>query len=601
MTEPTFIVSTNVRDAETFEQFARIANPLKKYGKVAMRVGHVAVKTTEDLPPGGSPWHEYTTWMSSLTRKIFPHPKLQPFVDMDKVAKNVELLRACAAVLRKHGMSAALSDHEPFFMPEEFFAKYPHLRGPRCDHPRRASREAYSTCRDSDEGREMLEWSVRELMKEVPEVSDIGWCTNDAGAGICWTDYLYPGINGPDHCRGINAGRHIANVAEGYLRGCDRKAEIIILKAMIFGSERALARECLDREKVTWPEAGDPGVMRLGVGADNPLNGLFDPVGVLGQLEKFDPEKIRKVIVGFGVNNYSRSHARLDVAAKIVELTQAQLEAPARGTRARLNLLADLCERWVGPDQAEALLEALLSVHEAMKYKRAAIPQLTCNYIGVSMRHITRPLVAMPERLTSEEESYFLPHVFNPSTQQARMDYLDLHGSRLGGGAGRKVSTDPRLAEVGQLVGRLCSAAAQLEKIAGDGDAALFRGLGLSLRMYASIMRSIGNFHAMQHIRDRNAELLAGEPRVHPKLGTRSGDSDNLLIQEFMRDELDNVGELVDLLENGGMEWFITALDAEEEDTFILGPDVLDQLRRKMTIMRRHWCDAEEYLAPPHK
>ena len=36
------------------------------------------------------------------------------------------------------------------------------------------------------------------------------------------------------------------------------------------------------------------------------------------------------------------------------------------------------------------------------------------------MRHINRPLVAIPEKLTPEEEAYWLPHVFNPQRRAKR-------------------------------------------------------------------------------------------------------------------------------------------------------------------------------------
>jgi hypothetical protein len=43
------------------------------------------------------------------------------------------------------------------------------------------------------------------------------------------------------------------------------------------------------------------------------------------------------------------------------------------------------------------------------------------------------------------------------------------------------------------------------------------------------------------------------------------------------------------------------AATARYEDTFLLGPDLIAQLKRKMKIMRAHWLDVQDYLAPPHK
>jgi len=74
------------------------------------------------------------------------------------------------------------------------------------------------------------------------------------------------------------------------------------------------------------------------------------------------------------------------------------------------------------------------------------------------------------------------------------------------------------------------------------------------------------------------------------------------LLNEFMRDELDNTTALLDLLESGGgIRQILRAENPGDEDSFLLGPDLLENLKLKRQIMRRHWMDAEEFLASPHK
>jgi hypothetical protein len=229
------------------------------------------------------------------------------------------------------------------------------------------------------------------------------------------------------------------------------------------------------------------------------------------------------------------------------------------------------------------------------------VPQFTANYIGVSMRHITRPLVAIPQKLAPEEEAYWLPHVFNPRVQEARVDYIDFHGSRLSGPRGADDGSNPRVAPIATFGNRLNDVADRLQKLDGAG-AEVFRRMAISLRIYASVLRSCGNFYAVQRVRDRHVERFAGPPRTPPKVGDWFGDGDLQLLNEFMRDELDNTSALIELLESdGGMSQVLTAADRADEDTFLLGPDLIDQLRSKCRIMRRHWLDAEDYLSPPHK
>jgi hypothetical protein len=301
-------------------------------------------------------------------------------------------------------------------------------------------------------------------------------------------------------------------------------------------------------------------------------------------------------------SSYDRGYDDLETAELLFDMIDDFVKSPAYGTLATMNKLMDWCRRWAG-DKADALFETLVSLDEAMRYKRDAIGRLSPIYAGVSARYMTRPLVAMPDRLTREEESYFLPFVFNIHENEGRMDYIDLHGGRMmlkpvESGKG----TDPRHHAVDsfrQLIDKVCKG---LEDLDGAPAADYFAKVATSLRIYASLMRSGNSFFSMQILRDRNADVLSGPERIPAKEGTMTGDPDLLLMFEFMRDELDNTTELLELLENGGgMAQLCVAAEGEDEDTFLLGADVPDQLRKKMSIMRDHWLDATKDLAMPHK
>lgn len=126
--------------------------------------------------------------------------------------------------------------------------------------------------------------------------------------------------------------------------------------------------------------------------------------------------------------------------------------------------------------------------------------------------------------------------------------------------------------------------------------------MGTSLRIYASVIRSIHNFYSVQRVRDRNMDkFAAAKPVVLPKRGDWTGDKDLILLNEFMRDELDNTSELIGILEGGGLRQVFRAKTRQQEDTFLLGPDLVDQLKTKRAIMRRHWLDAERYFVSPNK
>ena len=102
-------------------------------------------------------------------------------------------------------------------------------------------------------------------------------------------------------------------------------------------------------------------------------------------------------------------------------------------------------------------------------------------------------------------------------------------------------------------------------------------------------------------LRERNATKLAADGFRPEKIGSLTGDPDLLLMYEFMRDELDNTTELLQVLEQTGLDIICHSETGEEEDTFKLGPDLIEQLKKKMKIMRDHWLDAQSRMASPMK
>ncbi len=161
-------------------------------------------------------------------------------------------------------------------------------------------------------------------------------------------------------------------------------------------------------------------------------------------------------------------------------------------------------------------------------------------------------------------------------------------------------ANNPRVLPIDAFSARINAVADGLQSLVGAGGE-VFRRMGTSLRIYASILRSSANFYAVQRIRDRNMDKLTAEPRLPPKVADWNGDPDLQLLNAFMRDELDNTTQLIGVLNNGGMRQILTAQDPADEDPFLLGPNLVDQLQTKCRIMRRHWLDAEQYLSTSHK
>ena len=60
-----------------------------------------------------------------------------------------------------------------------------------------------------------------------------------------------------------------------------------------------------------------------------------------------------------------------------------------------------------------------------------------------------------------------------------------------------------------------------------------------------------------------------------------------------MRDEYDNSTNMIRLLEDGGAPLLPLASTPENETTFLFGPDLADQLRKKQEIMMKNWRDSQ--------
>jgi len=592
----TFILKSNTRNLDEFRAFVKAAARLKPYGNVQVDIGILADKSWYEMPPGGSAWHEYAAYAPAMF-KFFPHPKIAPFLPADWVDKNRRLLLAKAAIVREAGLDAAFSSNDTHFLPEAFFCKYPELRGPRVDHPRRSRREEFSWCVDRSETLEMIEWMAAELKRNVPEIKTVISHNNDSGTGLCWSAALYSGPNGPGFCRGRNVGVRVrglvAAIQRGFLKGGGKV--VVRLTGNFWQNEDEIVAAYLPPD--SYLDSKDRTVMRVGTLAVEayPVLGLINPLGLYASMEQYLDPSVRTVFISTGPY-YNRFDEPVETASRLVELIEDYIKQPSRGLLERFDKTRRLALKAAGPANVLAAFEAFYAMDQAFRLKQAAAPKYSNLYCGVSMRQMTRPLLIRPDLLNPDQERYFLPYVFNISMNEARMDYTDLHGSRYTGPATRD---DPGFRSA---VNAALESASRFEAIQDAPEQNWLRQLALSMRLWASEVRSIHNFYFAQQLRDRNREALSSkEPRFHAKIATWEGDRDFIEWTRILRDELDNTEELLALLEQGGMKYVGHVEDPRYEDTFVFGPDLVGNLKQKIALMREHWLDVQKYLAPPLK
>lgn len=579
-------------DLDRFGACCEEAARMKAHGRVRVDVSGVASPAHFEKPAGGSAWHEYASFNSSLY-KFFPHPEIAGHIPADWVAQNRRLLLEKAEIVRRLGFEAGFKSHEPPLMPESYFEAYPHLRGPRIDHPRRSRREEFAPCVDQEQALAQFEWMMAELKRNVPELTSFAFSTNDAGGGFCWAAAQYAGPNGPRHCQGRPVGARVRGLLDALQRGAESSGGPIRVRidhANFWSNERSLVEAALPGYASFLSNMPNLVVQRFSTADTYPVQGLFDPLALFASLDGLaDPERT-------SVNLWFGTYWSCDTAESVrhtLEVVEDVLRRPPKRLLGRLQRLREYAARWSDEARAEDLFEAFHEAHDAVRAVNTAGPPFSTCYQGLTMRHFTRPLVFKPELLTTEEESFFLPYVFNVRQSEARCDYTDSHGS--------KMTVAPIARAFDESLARVRRAAAGIESCADGLEGVRLRRVAGSLRVWAGIQRSCRNFFFGQQIRDRNREALAGPPRIPPKAGSWDGHPDILPWNELMRDEFDNAQEMIRVLESGGPDLLARSVSPRDEDSFLLGPDVIGALRKKCKVMRAHWLDVESYLAPPHK
>ena len=595
--EAVFFVYSPIRDINEFRAFAVQLARLKPFGRIDMTVSYTAEKADHEIPEGGSPWHEYAAFDRGIS-KFFPDEKIAPFIPEEFVKKNRQFLMSKMEIIRDLGLNAGFRFNEPYYLPEAFFEAYPHMRGPRVDHPRRSLQKEFAPCLNQKETKEMYQNMINMLFENVPEIHTVYFSMNDAGSGFCWAEWLYSGPNGPSACKNLNASDRILNLVHLFKNGAEQTGHDIdiLMRGMFTDNEvdeivSHLPDNCFLQGlgRGNYPPVKSIGSM---AGSAYPVQGIINPLGILRTLNRNSEKMPQRYNMGFG-GAYGHGTERLETVEKVIDIIEDNLKNPAEeGLIPTLQSLQKLCVKWAGEESADRLFDIFVALDEAFKYQRVALGRFSTQYWGVSTRHITRPLVIAPQRLTAKEEQYFLPHIFNVSVDEARMDYMDIHG-----GSHNALP----MGAVAKFLPQLRKVYTSMEKITNAPEQEFLDNLAMSLRIYSSAVRSCGNFNDAQIIRNRNREVLAGPIHRPDKTPTWTGDQDLLDFNNIMRDELDNTLELIDLLENGGMDLINHANDQKREDTFLLGSDLIEQLKQKRKIMLDHWLDGEDYMTIPFK
>ncbi len=583
------------------KEYEKILAFAAKYGATGVGIS-IPYEYTWFLPDNTDP---YACWCNNFTLfRIFPPKALQRWIPVKESRRLQGLLRTQLQIARKYGITrASTGGAEPLWLPEGVYEAHPNWRGAQLELGRIAKRPYFAPAIDDPEVLQLYHDAMHELSTKFPEIEHFEWLANDSGSGIPWASNLYPGMNGPIRHRHNDGGARLTNWLKAMQDGSAKAGAKVRIHCWFHGMTPEFHASAVSKLRsglfVRW--TGVPGENIGGPGAGFP-GGIWStcyPVVGLGHGASF--------IGGLQsiYNNPNGDNARCGLGVDIHHLPLAQLlidtflENPGTGMMHRLATSLKAAKRITGSDSGA---ETLLSVWDGVSTAETILQKvqqkgfgLIMPFCGVSMRWFTRPLVPQPEKLTVAEKAHYRKHLLTVDSEEDLADYCRILGKPVFHGEGAMWMARWSLNDVANRFGGLAGTVQSLAKNAPDAEWAEWLSL-YSLRLAAAgcLARTARNVIMYQYALDTARQ---------PQFGPNPMDYDDnimydqraIVMRKIAREEADNVMELIGILEEARGRGMILdqATKPEEESVFLLGPNLIGDLKKKLKIMMAHWQEYE--------
>jgi len=583
---------------DLFRRFLELA---VGFGATHISVGRIPYRHGSTFMPDN---HDpYPSWCNTSMGLLwtFPSGDLRSLMSAAEVEARQDCLAGQVEELRKFGLKGAVDGLEPLWLPEEVYRAHPKWRGAQCELGRIARRPYFAPSIDEPEVLELYRSAMRELSTRFPEVDRFNFMSNDSGAGISWTPNVYPGMNGPLAWRTRDPGQRIA----GWLNAVQEGSADAGVETFVHLHSSGLSPEIKsstvhalkDGQFLNWvgPKGGSwtAGSASLGAGVwglSYPVAGLADPAAFVSGLQKVfsNPEgDDRAVEINIDATHIDRGASLLEAflndpggAGKSVQGARV-LQATAQNLAGDENSAETLVEGWSLVQRA---------VHAIQQVRQKGFGHLL-PFCGVSMRWIIRPLVPQPLKLSSEDKDYYRRFLFSIGTEETDASFSSVLGKQVFRGESAMWMSRWCLEEAYQTLGQARTMLAGVAEKSSEGEPVL----GLEAARIGALACLVKN--AQNVIRYQYALDVAH----HPQFGWNVMDYDEnmlsdqraLQLRKIAREELDNTQMLIELIESQDEPVIIQAPTAEAESVFLLGPDLIGDLKHKMAIMWDGWQDYE--------
>ena len=595
------VFSVNQAGAARFDpdRYRGAVEMAAEFGATHMGVGWLPYEYTWYLPDSHDPYASWSNTGLGIFR-VFPPEELQEWIPVDEARRLQAIIRAQLDIMRPYGMKGTATGCEPLWLPEGIYRAHPHWRGAQCELGRIARRPYFAPSVDEPEVLALYRKAFKEIAQKFPEIEQFDFMANDSGSGLAWAPTLYPGMNGPAKWRLRDGGERVADWLKAMQDGAaDAGVHVRVnswghgMTPEMIASARAKLRPGLfvkwgnGRESFGGPGAGLSGGLWS---AYYPALGLGDPADFISGLQAvYSNPKNDDLLTSISVDAWSLPLART--------LLETYLEEPGTGLVNRTRTLLRAAERLSGSaDEAERLIgvwdDVRLAAHSVMRVTQKGFG-LVVPFGCVSNRWIVRPLVPEPAKLTPAEIAHYRRHLFTVDSDEMLADYCCVLGKPVFRGEGAMWMARWALQDA---INRLQGARQTVRAMADRCQEPEARK---RLSLYAARVGAFGCLAA--NARNTVMYQYALDTAAQPQFGPNMMDYDDnimydqraLTMRKIAREEVDNTADLIALMKSESEPVLAHASQPSEESVFLLGPDLLGDLRRKLDIMMDHWQDYE--------
>jgi hypothetical protein len=510
--------------------------------------------------------------------KFYCPEALKKVMSTEYTKRNMEELHIRSEILSNLGLKASLMGAGPQFLPEEIYQEHPTWRGPRCDMPFRSRRPYFAPCVDNKEVLALFREASEQIGKAAPTLDTVVFLCIDSGTGLCWYPGLYPGANGPQHCAHIPMEDRIKGFkgALGYGLEINNPDVLVHLTTTPTWSGRGSLspHPCSNpSQKYYFARAAQ----------DKPVI-CENPLALQESIEAGFEYEADVLFIGLEQEQILFKKNGLYPA-----LIKECLTNPTEGKTDRIKALDKLIScMGIEEKNKNLLLDAYQDIDHAID--DSATGKFFYNslllYSSMSSRLLVRPLLPMPEKMSDDEKMYYHKHVFN-SLDGIEIEYDLLHITGL-----RNMFMGTNSSEVEckrvcfeNIIQLLTKATKSLDKLIARTKVSKVLEYSKDMLRRVKALRclfiNLQNVGAFQSILD-----LA-------KAGYYQNNVNSESLEKIMRKEMDNMYDLIALFEESDSPLMPLAKNKEDENTFLFGPDIVEQLKKKISLMTKYWYDSQ--------